>query len=331
MVAPTWTDNRGNGSALNKLMSTEFTTSAVLMELATYTKKMGMKVLVEWTPRAGTREADASANGDSSLFDPRRRVHLERDAQWEVLSGALRMGCEADVKQKQRQLVLEQRRGSQTEPASVRRSASRMGNYVLLTHGDLPWSLVELFRASLITIASRVCLNHRPPFLSFFLLSHFPLSPRLSLTVSFSKQFYFANRCVVLRDCVGIVSCGILPLGRDFACSGYPSPSVIPLIRPFSTHISRLNQLLIQLINSSFNPPGRRWCQTPPSLRRCQTLPGRRRCQTPPGRRRCQTPPGLRRCQTLPGRRRCQTPPGRRRCQTPPGRRRCQTCEIFFC
>ena len=91
MVAPTWTDNRGNGSALNKLMSTKFPTSAVLMELATYTKKMGMKVLVEWTPRAGNREADALANGDSSLFDPRRRVHLERDFQWEVLDSALRM------------------------------------------------------------------------------------------------------------------------------------------------------------------------------------------------------------------------------------------------
>ena len=81
MVAPTWTDNRGNGSALNKLVSTKFLTSAVLMELATYIKKMGMKVLVEWTPRAGNRVADALADGDSSLFDPRRRGQLERDFQ----------------------------------------------------------------------------------------------------------------------------------------------------------------------------------------------------------------------------------------------------------
>ena len=96
MVAPTWTDNRGNGSALNKLMTTKFPASAVLMELATYTKKMGMKVLVEWTPRAGNREADALANGDSSLFDPRRRVQLESDVQWEVLDQALRRGREAE-------------------------------------------------------------------------------------------------------------------------------------------------------------------------------------------------------------------------------------------
>ena len=66
------------------------------MELATYTKKMGMKVLVEWTPRAGNREADALANGDSSLFDPRRRVQLESDVQWEVLEQALRRGREAE-------------------------------------------------------------------------------------------------------------------------------------------------------------------------------------------------------------------------------------------
>ena len=96
MVAPTWTDNRGNGSALNKLMSTKFPASAVLMELATYTKRMGMKVLVGWTPRAGNREADALANGDSSLFDPRRRVQLESDVQWEVLDQALRRGREAE-------------------------------------------------------------------------------------------------------------------------------------------------------------------------------------------------------------------------------------------
>ena len=35
-VAPTWTDNRGNGSALNKLMTTKFPASAVLMELSAY-------------------------------------------------------------------------------------------------------------------------------------------------------------------------------------------------------------------------------------------------------------------------------------------------------
>ena len=53
-------------------------------------------MLVEWTPRAGNREADALAYGDSSLFDPHRRVQLESDVQWEVLIQALRMGREAE-------------------------------------------------------------------------------------------------------------------------------------------------------------------------------------------------------------------------------------------
>ena len=44
-VAPTWTDNRGNGAALNKLMSTKYPVSAVLVELASYMKEQSLKVL----------------------------------------------------------------------------------------------------------------------------------------------------------------------------------------------------------------------------------------------------------------------------------------------
>ena len=39
-IVPTITDNRGNGALLNKLMSTKFTASAVLVELASYVRKM---------------------------------------------------------------------------------------------------------------------------------------------------------------------------------------------------------------------------------------------------------------------------------------------------
>ena len=38
LIAPSITDNRGNGAALNKLMSTRFSSSAVLMELASFMK-----------------------------------------------------------------------------------------------------------------------------------------------------------------------------------------------------------------------------------------------------------------------------------------------------
>ena len=106
MVAPTWTDNRGNRSDLNKVMSTKFSTCAVLMELATYTKKMG---LVEWTPRA-TRWQTATA-----VFSTHADVFTLR----ETFNGKYQtVRCEWDVKQRQRQLLLEQRRGSKTEPAS---------------------------------------------------------------------------------------------------------------------------------------------------------------------------------------------------------------------
>ena len=47
LVVPTWTDNRGNGAALNRLM-TRFPASAVLMELSSCMKRMAVKVQVEW-------------------------------------------------------------------------------------------------------------------------------------------------------------------------------------------------------------------------------------------------------------------------------------------
>ena len=68
MVASTWTDNRSNGSALNKLMTTRFRASAVLMEQASYMKATSMKVQVDWPPRGCNQEADALANGERSVF-----------------------------------------------------------------------------------------------------------------------------------------------------------------------------------------------------------------------------------------------------------------------
>ena len=52
-IVPSVTDNRGNGAALKKLMSTRFPTSAVLMELATFMKAKRLRTIVEveWAPR----------------------------------------------------------------------------------------------------------------------------------------------------------------------------------------------------------------------------------------------------------------------------------------
>ena len=53
LIVPSITDNRGNGAALNKLMSTRFPSSAVLMELAAKGMQQGSRMF---------------ANGDTSLF-----------------------------------------------------------------------------------------------------------------------------------------------------------------------------------------------------------------------------------------------------------------------
>ena len=97
LIVPSITDNRGNGAALDKLMSTRFPFSAVLMELASYMKHRGMRAIVEWAPRECNREADMLANGDTSLFDPARRIPVSAGTLvWNVLPGALNAGREAE-------------------------------------------------------------------------------------------------------------------------------------------------------------------------------------------------------------------------------------------
>ena len=50
-VVPRWKNNRENGSALNKLMTTRFSASAVMMELAAYLKHRALKAAVQWAPK----------------------------------------------------------------------------------------------------------------------------------------------------------------------------------------------------------------------------------------------------------------------------------------
>ena len=63
-LQPTWTDNRGNGSALIKLMSTRFLVNALLMGLGTHCKHVGIKPFVEWAPR--TIEPRSGRSGQRS-------------------------------------------------------------------------------------------------------------------------------------------------------------------------------------------------------------------------------------------------------------------------
>ena len=59
-IVPTIIDNRGNGSALNKLMSTKYPERHHLGDGELH-KKKGIRASVEWAPREGNREADALA------------------------------------------------------------------------------------------------------------------------------------------------------------------------------------------------------------------------------------------------------------------------------
>ena len=73
-MVPTWTDKRGNGSALHKLMSTKFLSSALVLELSCYLKRMSAKASVEWAPRTANYEADSLVNGETYGLDPSRRI-----------------------------------------------------------------------------------------------------------------------------------------------------------------------------------------------------------------------------------------------------------------
>ena len=79
LVVPTWTENRGNGAALNRLMSTRFPSSAVLTELASYMKRMIMEAQMEWSPRSGNSEADELVNGNFHASNPALRVSVDHE------------------------------------------------------------------------------------------------------------------------------------------------------------------------------------------------------------------------------------------------------------
>ena len=97
LLIPSVTDNRGNGAVLNKLMSTRFPSSALLMELASYMKSRGLRPIVEWAPREFNREADMLANGITSSFDPAKRLRVTADSlSWSILPQALEAGREAE-------------------------------------------------------------------------------------------------------------------------------------------------------------------------------------------------------------------------------------------
>ena len=98
-IVPTLTDNLGNGALLNKLVSTKFPASAVLMELASHMRKMSLRTVVEWAPREGNKKADKLANGNAEDFDPSLRIEVNASTlNWDILAEAWEAGRGAERK-----------------------------------------------------------------------------------------------------------------------------------------------------------------------------------------------------------------------------------------
>ena len=70
------TDNRANGFALDRLMSTKYPMYLVLMELAVQMESAGLLMSVAWRPRDENEEADALTNEVFTAFTPAHRVEL---------------------------------------------------------------------------------------------------------------------------------------------------------------------------------------------------------------------------------------------------------------
>ena len=68
VVIPSYTENRGNGALLNKLMSSKYPLSA--LQFGEQLRHSGVRPDARWSPREANREADRLANGDSLGFSP---------------------------------------------------------------------------------------------------------------------------------------------------------------------------------------------------------------------------------------------------------------------
>ena len=96
-LAPTWTDNRGNGSALNKLMTPRYLASAVLLEMSAPLKQRGLQASVQWGPHTANREADKSANGFTKDFNPAYECVINpATVPWILLPRALDEGRQGE-------------------------------------------------------------------------------------------------------------------------------------------------------------------------------------------------------------------------------------------
>ena len=116
---PAFTDNRGNGYVINKLMTTRFPLCTVIMELAAQAERRGVRMEAEWTPRDRNQEADDLSNLQTSGFDSDKEVKLNlREQDWLVLPSLLEAGQKFH---EQKAMESEQRKKEERRGGRVKR------------------------------------------------------------------------------------------------------------------------------------------------------------------------------------------------------------------
>ncbi len=121
LTLPSFTDNRGNASALTRLSSTKFPLCCISMELAVLMESRGMQLQLEWVPRSCNEEADRLSNGISVGFDPALRVQVDPlDMKWAVLDSLLASGAEFDRLKRTTSLHIISRRRRAVKPKDQR-------------------------------------------------------------------------------------------------------------------------------------------------------------------------------------------------------------------
>ena len=103
-VLRAFTDNQGNGFALNTLLTTKLPLGLVVMELGAQLAHRNVALEAAWTPRTHNAEADALSNGDVRGFDPAKRVDMSHPV-WLVLHDLWRLlpGVQQEVTQARQQ------------------------------------------------------------------------------------------------------------------------------------------------------------------------------------------------------------------------------------
>ena len=100
-MIPSYTVNTENSSLLNKLMSSKYLLSALLMEFSEQLRHSGVRPDVRWAPREANREADRFAKGDNTGFDPALRLRVLPPLGGRfILGDALELGAEAEDEKK---------------------------------------------------------------------------------------------------------------------------------------------------------------------------------------------------------------------------------------